>query len=101
MKNLLYWSPRILSILLILFLSSFALDTLVDSRWYISLPIHLIPSFLLIGLTAFAWKYPKVGGALFALFGFFVLILTSFEAYIISIPALVIGLLFFFGRRKK
>ncbi len=94
MKTTLYWLPRIVSILFILFISAFALDVFSEPNWPLALFMHLIPSFFLIAITIVAWKNELLGGFLFLLIGFALLIFTHFEALIIGIPAFVIGALF-------
>ena len=94
MKKFIYWLPRILSILFILFISVFALDVFGEPKWFLALLMHLIPSFILIILTIIAWKNEKLGGSIFIIIGFFLLISSRFESLIISIPAIVIGALF-------
>jgi hypothetical protein len=98
MKALLYWLPRSLAILLIAFISVFALDVIGEPRWFIAMLIHLIPSYILSAVTAVAWKNEMAGGVLFSVFGIFILFFTRFEAVIIAVPALVIGVLFLVGR---
>lgn len=97
MKKVLYWLPRILSILFIAFISIFALDVFSEPQWFLALIMHLIPSFILIALTIIAWKYERLGGFIFIIGGFILLISSSFESTIISIPIIIIGLLFLGG----
>lgn len=94
MKKVLYWSPRILAILFIVFISLFAIDVLGKPQWFLALIMHLIPSFILIILTAIAWKYEQLGGVIFIFIGFIMLISSRFESLIISIPAIILGILF-------
>ena len=81
MKNtaaLLYWSPRIISILAILFISLFSADAFAPGLTFWqqigAFLLHLIPSFILTGLLVIAWKWEFVGGVLFIAIG---LILSS------------------------
>lgn len=94
MKKIFYWLPRILAILFIVFISMFALDVFSEPNWPLALFMHLIPSYLLITITIIAWKNEVLGGFLFLIAGFVLLIFTHFEALIIGIPAFVIGVLF-------
>lgn len=94
MKKIVYWLPRILSILFIAFISMFALDVFSEPRWLLALFMHLIPSYFLIAITIVAWKHEMLGGILFLVAGFALLIFTHFEALIIGIPAFIIGALF-------
>ena len=93
-KKILYWLPRILSVLFIAFISVFALDVFGEPQWFLALLIHLIPSYLLIAITVIAWRQETLGGSLFLIAGLILLIFTHFEALIIGIPAFVIGALF-------
>lgn len=94
MKRFLYWLPRVLSILFIVFISLFALDVFGEPRWFLALITHLIPSFVLIILTAIAWKNERLGGILFIAAGLLTLIASMFESLIIFIPTAIIGILF-------
>jgi len=98
MKKIFYWLPRVLAILFIAFISIFTLDVFGEPQWFLALLIHLIPSFILIILTIIAWKHEQLGGLLFIVGGVFMLVSSRFESLIISIPAIVIGMLFL-GRK--
>ena len=111
MKNSkLIWIPRILTILFILFISIFALDSFEGDAPFIEelggFLIHLIPSFALIAITVVSWKYPLIGGCVFIVIGIAFTIL--FHAYIelphflfISLPPVLVGLMFIAFRPKK
>jgi hypothetical protein len=72
-KKMLYWAPRIICILAILFVSLFALDAfdpkLTIWEQIVGFLIHMIPSFILIGLLWLAWKYEYIGGIILVLTG--------------------------------
>lgn len=91
MHKTLVWIARILAILLIAFFSIFAMDVIGEPGLFISLIMHLIPSFILIFITVLAWKNERLGGWLFILAA--VAMALFFGSVIIPIPALVIGLL--------
>ncbi len=107
----LFWTPRILSILFILFISMFALDIFEAEYGFwgtiIGLFMHLIPSFTLIILLAIAWRWEKTGGWAFVilavLFTFYFRTYTSISNFmLISFPVLLIGILFILeGFMKK
>ncbi len=99
MKKIPDWLPRILSILLIVFLSMFALDVFGQPEWFLALLIHLIPTYLLIAITAVAWKNETIGGWLFLVAGLALLIFTRFETWVIAVPAFMIGFLFLAKKR--
>jgi hypothetical protein len=75
MKTLpvLYWTPRVLCILAILFVSIFALDAfdpkLTLGQQILGFLIHLTPVYFLITMLVVAWKWELVGGLLLAAFG--------------------------------
>lgn len=106
-----YWTPRILSILFIAFISMFALD-IFEMRlgfWgtIVGLFMHLIPSFVLIILLLIAWKREWVGAAAFLLFGlwYIIRIRGPLSWYvIIAGPAFLVGILFMINwilKKKK
>ena len=102
---------RTLAILYIAFISMFALDVFGSGYgiWgtTIALFMHLIPSFILIACLLVAWKRPVIGGELFLAMG--VVFTFWFRTYqrldifmMISLPLLIIGILFIInGKIKK
>ena len=71
--KILYWTPRAICILAILLVSIFAWDAF-DSNltiWQqiVGFLIHLVPSFVLLGLLLVAWKYEYVGGIILVIIG--------------------------------
>lgn len=80
--KVLYWIPRILGIISILFISMFALDAF-DSHlllWeqIVGFLIHLIPSYFLIVILYVAWRWELIGGIILASVG---LVLSPFIFY--------------------
>jgi hypothetical protein len=73
LSKVVYWIPRVLSILAILFISIFALDAFEhgDTIWQKlgAFFMHLIPSFILTALLVYAWRHEKWGGIIFLLIG--------------------------------
>lgn len=98
MKKVFYWLPRVLAIFLIGFMSMFALDVIGEPGWLVGLLIHLIPSYFLVAITIVAWRNEVVGGFLFILAGFGLLIFTHFEAIVIAVPIFIVGVLFLIKR---
>ena len=109
-----YWTPRILSIIFILFLALMSLDIfdLNLNFWQtvIGLFMHNIPALILLAVLLVSWRYEIVGGITFILAGLFYIFLllrNQFEWYMISWvitiagPALLIGILFMIGWYKK
>lgn len=88
--KLVYWVPRILSILFILFLAMFSLDVIEPGRSIgeilIGLIMHNIPVFILIGLLIIAWKHELVGAVTFITAGLLYSGLTVFSAIQSDLP---------------
>lgn len=111
----LYWAPRILGIIFILFLMMFSLDIFQPglTAWQITIGLfmHNIPALILLIILIISWKYEIVGGIVFILAGllyiFSLITGSQFEWYMliwsltISGPAFLIGILFLIGWSKK
>lgn len=102
-EKLLYWTPRILTILAIIFMLMFSFDTLGGNepvgRKILGLLIQNIPVFILIGILIIAWKRELIGGALFVIA--FIAASIYFRTFagnpgslIVILPFLLTGLLF-------
>lgn len=111
---LLYWSPRILSILFILFLGLFSLDIFGNNYTFwetvVGLFMHNIPSIILLVLVLIAWKHELVGAIAFigaGLFYIFITLKNPIEWYLIlswltiTGPAILVGVLWFINWKKK
>jgi hypothetical protein len=63
----LYWFPRILAILVILFMMMLSLDAFEGhvpfSRQLLEFLVHNIPAFALIIVLITAWRFEIIGGA--------------------------------------
>ncbi len=114
MHKFLYWSPRILMILFIGFISLFALDAFSGDSSYLqkvgAFFIHLIPSVALVILLIIAWQYEWVGAIAFLLLaiGYIIVAWAKFPVsvyFVISGPLFVISILFavnwFSGKQMK
>ncbi len=117
-NKIIFWTPRILSILFICFLALFSLDIFDGNYGFwgtiVGLFMHNIPSLILLTVLIISWKHEIVGGIFFTLAGLLYLILIlknalaeGFELYmipwslIIAAPALLIGVLFLLNRKYK
>lgn len=109
-ERFLYWSPRILAIVYVVFLSIFALDVFTPNKtlsyYFVAFIMHLIPNFILLALLIIAWKYEKFGALLFSLA--FLMMLKIFwnqafiwQQFILFCPLLLISLLFFIHNPAK
>ncbi|MAT97213.1 MAG: hypothetical protein CL608_08735 [Anaerolineaceae bacterium] len=99
-KRLLYWLPRVLSILFALFISIFALDVFGEGYNFwetlVALFMHLIPTFIIVIALLIAWRWERVGAALFIALAIFFLVMSEGEGWIIAGPLLLLGVLFWF-----
>ena len=97
-KRWLYWLPRVLSILFALFISLLALDVFGEGYNFwetlVALFMHLIPTFILVAVLAIAWRWERVGAALFLALAIIYLVLTDGRMLTIPIPLIVVSLLF-------
>jgi hypothetical protein len=71
-KKLLYWIPRILGILAILFMMMFSLDCFENAGKdaLICLLMHNIPALIIVIVLIVAWKWELIGGILFVVASF-------------------------------
>jgi hypothetical protein len=101
--KVLYWTPRIIAILAILFMMMFSMDcfgepcTIKDQL--ICFVMHNLPSFAFIASLVIAWKWETTGGILFILCFVAAGILFrsftgNFASLIIIGPLLFCGILF-------
>jgi len=117
-NKFLYWSPRVLSIVFIIFLAMFSLDVFAGNYGFwgtaVGLLVHNIPTLILLAILLISWKYEIVGGIVFIIGGILyegMMIMNALrhplEAYtlsnslIISVPMFVIGILFLINWFKK
>ncbi len=110
-----YWAPRILSILFILFLALFSLDVFGNGYGFwgttVAFLMHNIPSFVLLAVTWVAWRREIVGAIGFGLAGvaYIVLLLVNPEwewfmlawALQISGPAFLVAYLYWLNWKRK
>ncbi len=119
--KLLFWAPRVMSILLILFLAMFSLDVFDNTNasaaeLAFGLLMHNIPSLFLLGVLIISWKYEIVGCVTYILAGlaFFIFSAVRYSAVeidtsisemlfptLVSVFAVIIGVLFFMNWRQK
>jgi hypothetical protein len=113
-NKFIYWTPRILSIIFIVFLSLFSLDVfdMKLSFWETALGLfmHNIPVIFLLIVLLISWKREIIGGIVFTLAGIFYGVMMSRDSLeggmvsailVIAVPALVIGILFIINWLKK
>jgi hypothetical protein len=114
-----FWLPRIICIIAILFISVFALDAfqpeLTVWQQIQAFAMHLIPSFVLLLILIIAWKWELVGGIIFLLIGIGLSPLVFMHNYrmngsigtslwiiaSITFPFILVGVLFILGHLNK
>ena len=110
-----YWTPRILSIILILLLAMLSFDVITEdaTMWEIILGLfmHNIPTLILLTALILAWKHEMIGTIMFTFAGLFYIgilmynqveLTTALEmAATLSGPAFLIAILFFINWYKK
>lgn len=104
MNKFIYWTPRILSIIFILFLALMSLDVFSPELnfWQIliALLMHNIPALILLIVLLISWKHEIVGGISFILAGLLYIIMLMrrpFEWYMLSWIIQISGVAFFIG----
>lgn len=107
--SFIFYFPRVLSCIYILFLSLFALDVLTEYiGWSVILPlfIHLLPAIVLLVTTIFAWKYELVGVLIFLAFALLYVFTIGLGQpwswyVVIPLPATLVSLFFFLSWLEK
>lgn len=100
-----YWSPRIAGIVIILFISLFALDVFSEgyslAEMLLAFLMHMLPSIALAILLALAWRWEWIGFLTFLVAGLFFMRTIFFDPLqslgmflLFSGPLLLIALLF-------
>lgn len=100
-----YWTPRILSILFILFLVLFSFDVFGEGYGFwgtiLAFLMHNIPVLVLTAVLVISWKREIVGGVAFILAGllyvFLLVARSNFEWYMLSWSLIIAGPAFFIG----
>jgi hypothetical protein len=99
LRKVLFWLPRLLGIVFVLFISIFALDIFDSGLGFwgtiLGLFIHLIPSIVLGIAVAFAWRREWVGTAAFV--GWAVFYLASMRGFDWTVYAIIAGVPFGVG----
>jgi len=114
-----YWLPRIICIIAILFISVFALDSFQEGltlrEQLQAFAMHLIPSFILLIFLIIAWKWEIAGGIFFLLIGIGISPMIYMHNFrmngsvwmslgvlgMITVPFIMAGLLFILGGVSK
>jgi chromate transport protein ChrA len=109
-NNRVSWAARILSVVFALFMSIFAMDVFSENTSFgnmlLALCIHLIPTFIILLILLFSWRWEWIGATAYLLLGilyiFFANKKMDWTAYVlISGPLFVLGILFLIAWRQK
>jgi hypothetical protein len=102
-SRLLYWIPRVLAIVSILFMAMFSLDAFAGNESFgmkmLGFLMHNIPVLIVTAILIIAWKWEVAGGILFILaFTAGTIFFHSFTgnpgSIVVIAPFLIIGILF-------
>lgn len=105
MKNkILYWAPRILSILIITFFALFILEGFSPGFGWRDSVMALLITLVAIVATVISWKRPNIGGWLFILFGIFWVIMLHtrlLNCLVIGGMPIITGILFLLEKNNN
>jgi hypothetical protein len=104
----LFWTPRILTIVFAGFMALFASDVFAEEGDFIralgSFAMHLIPACIIVVILVLSWKRDWIGGLAFLILAIaYTLYARQYLLWIlmISLPLLIIGMLFLFAWFQK
>ena len=115
-SKFIYWAPRILSIIFVLFLALFSLDVFENNYTFwqtvIGLLMHNIPAIILLIVLVISWKHEIVGVIAFAITGLAIILFLIiaerasryeiiFPVIFVLCPALLISILFYINWKRK
>jgi len=107
-SRLLLWSPRVLGLLVCVFLSVFGLDAFGNGKTVIQtiseFTIHLAPVLILLAVVCMSWRWPWVGGVVFTgLAAGYAYVSRAHPSWILVIagPLLTVGMLFLWSWRQS
>lgn len=98
LARVLYWAPRVLSLLFAGFISLFALDVFGVGYGFwetlLALTIHLIPTALILLIAALAWRWEWLGALAYLGMAAWYILLTGGEehwtAYLVIVGSLLL-----------
>ena len=104
--RLLVWAPRVMGVLICLFLGLVAFDLVGEGNsWREAMPgfvIHIVPAALLCAIVAASWNREWIGGTVFTIVGLAYIGLARERldwVLVVSAPLLAVGALFLLGWR--
>jgi len=104
----LYWAPRILGVVFILFISLFAFDVFGNNYGFwkttAAFLIHLAPVYVMFVVLYIAWRLELIGGFIYLFLAFYY-IFTVNSSFLfklpIAAPLILIGGLFIWDKYSK
>lgn len=106
MKQALYWTPRVLGILLAILMGVLSIDVFDEGYGFWetigALLLHLIPAFIAVIALAIAWRRERVGAFIFIAMAL-LLAVPNRSVGMMILPGLLIlvGVLFFFNWKYR
>jgi hypothetical protein len=111
LRNILFWTPRALGILIVVLLTLLSTDVFAEGYHFwqsiLGFLIHMLPTFAVILVLALAWRWEWVGALGFIAFGVWYIAMAwdnQFDwvtyAILSGIPILI-GILFLVGWVKR
>jgi hypothetical protein len=111
LKGFLFWTPRVLGILIVGLLTLLSTDVFAEGYTFwqsiLGFLIHMLPTFAVLILLVLAWRWEWVGALGFIAFGVWYIAITwsndmHWSAYaILSGVPILIGILFLVGWVKR
>jgi hypothetical protein len=105
-RQWLLWTPRVVGILMCLFLSLFALDVFEPgvplAQALLGFAVHVAPMALMLVVVALSWRWEWIGGVIFtALAGLYAVMAGEHFVWTLEIsgPLLLVGVLFLWDWR--
>ena len=101
MKKFMYYAPRVLGIVFVIFITMFSLDVFDGTRGLpesvLAFIIHSRFSFILGAILFVSWRNELLGGVLYILLGILFIAINLIP--VMFVPPFVIGLLFLLHRK--
>ena len=109
-KTVLYWAPRVISILFALFISMFGFDVFDMDIGFpeiiLAFIMDMLPAIIVVVMIALAWRWELVGAILCMGLALFYIFGTNFDMDIITYllipgPLMILAVLWFLGWLQK
>ena len=104
MKKVIFYLPRILAIIIVAFFALFILEGFSPGFTWQDSIAHLSVTLIVLAAATIAFKWPKIGGWLFTIFGLLFIFFNSrheLTGLIIGLVPLITGMLFLLNGFSK